>query len=113
MEVVKKMIRLKEIRNLVEIGLIKNVFTISSEKLKLTRISVESIPYEIFRLVEHILDFHREYIRNFGLKYSFLTIKMKNRTLLILPISENEILFAEVGKDVPLYVVLAEILKPN
>jgi len=101
------------LRNLVKNGLIKTMFMFSSKTHSLIRKYPENAPLEnkkVLWMIEDIMDFHNKYIAEIGMKYKFIHVAVKNHTFLVIPVNEERIILIEAERDVPLYLVLTELL---
>jgi len=102
------------LRNLIKNGLIKTMFLFSSKTYSLIRKYPEKASLEntkVLWMIKDIMNFHNKYVAEIGMKYKFIHVAMKNHTFLVIPVSEERIVLMEAEKDVPLYLVLAELLE--
>ena len=102
------------LRNLIKNGLIKTMFLFSSKTYSLIRKYPEGASLENTKalwMVKDIMNFHNKYVAEIGMKYKFIHVSVKNHTFLVIPVNEERIVLMEAERDVPLYLVLAELLE--
>lgn len=98
--------------NLMECGLVKSVF-IYSKNTKVIEKSLGRTRLKTPEIINIMLGFHDKYVKISGLDYIFLNMRANGYSLVMVPLTEDVVIFVETERDAPLSLILTEILKEN